>query len=146
MKALCFTFLMLFNFLALFSQSSPNNHNVAEDSSNGKLIINQDDRLDDLLHRHIEINKKTQGIPGFRIRIFSQSGQSARINAIDVQAKFFSRYPDISTYLDYDPPNFKVYAGDFRTRSEALRMQREIRRDYPNSFIISTLINFPSLD
>ncbi len=146
MKTLCFAFLMLFNFFALYPQSSSNNYNTAEETYNGKLIINQDVRLNELLQRHIEINKKTEGIPGFRIRIFSQSGQSARANAIDVQAGFFGRYPDIGTYLDYDPPNFKVYAGDFRTRSEALRMQKKIRLNYPNSFIISTRINFPALD
>ncbi len=82
----------------------------------------------------------------YRIRIFSKSGRGARSEALDVTAKFFNKYPDIETYLEYDPPNFKVYVGDFRTRSKALKMQKEISKDYPYSFIISGWINFPPLD
>jgi hypothetical protein len=107
------------------------------------LIFNQDERLDDLVRRHIELNRENKGMPGYRIRIFSESGQRARPNAHNVQATFFNKYPDIDTHLEYDPPNFKVYVGDFRTRSEALKMQKRIRRDYPYSFIVSDQINFP---
>ncbi len=111
----------------------------------GSLTINQDERLDELVRRHIEINKKQDGIQGYRIRIFSQSGQTARQNANTARAEFFNKYPDVETYLDWDPPNFRVYIGDFRTRSEALKMQREINRDYPNSFIVSSRISLPPL-
>ena len=117
------------------------------DSDNaGRLTVNQDERLNELVRRHISINKQEEGIPGYRIRIFSESGQLARPNATNVRARFFNKYPDIETYLVYDAPNFKVYVGDFRTRSEALKVQRKISRDYPYSFIISDRINFPPLD
>ncbi len=111
-----------------------------------RLNVNQDERLDELVLRHIKINSKREGIQGYRIRIFSESGQSARPNATEIRAGFYDKYPDIETYLIYDAPNFKVYVGDFRTRSEALKMQRKISRDYPYSFIISDRINFPDLD
>lgn len=112
----------------------------------GRLVLNQDERIDELVKRHIEINRREEGMPGYRIRIFSQSGQAARQNATMARAEFFNKYPDAETYLDYDPPNFRVYVGDFRTRSEALRMQRKIRNDYPYSFIVSSRINLPPLD
>lgn len=112
----------------------------------GTLNVNHDDRLDELVRRHMIINREKEGMQGYRIRIFSRSGQAARPNATEARAVFFNKYPEIETYLVYDAPNFKVYVGDFRTRSEALKMQRMISRDYPYSFIVSDRINFPPLD
>ncbi len=121
-----------------------------EDAREGRVNINQDERLNDLMQRLIRINEENAErnavMPGFRIRIFSQSGQAARQNAINEQAKFFASYPDLETYLEWDQPNFKVYIGDFRTRSEALKMQKRISKDYPFSFIVGTRINFPPIE
>ncbi len=112
----------------------------------GEINVIQDARLEELLKRHAAINKESDGIPGFRIRIFSQSGQNARNNANDTSARFYDRYPEIKTHLDYDPPNFKVYVGDFRTRSEALKTLQKISSNYPHAFIVSATIDFPPLD
>jgi hypothetical protein len=114
--------------------------------NSGQLNINQDERLDELIRRHISINESRDGIPGYRIRIFSQSGQDARSRAQNVTARFFENYPDVNTYMVWDAPNWKVYVGDFRSRSEALKLQRKINRAYPYSFIISDRINLPPID
>jgi hypothetical protein len=131
-------------FLFLFSLASGGFSQ--ETQSRGQLNINQDERLEELVRRHIHINENNNGIPGYRIRIFSQSGQDARSRAQNVTARFFESYPDVNTYMLWDPPNWKVYVGDFRTRSEALKLQRKINRAYPYSFIISDRINLPSID
>ena len=139
------TLLLLYSSL-LFSQSYTFSDSYKDGDNGGRLTVNQDERLNELVRRHISINKQEEGIHGYRIRIFSESGQLARPNATNVRAKFFNKYPDIETYLVYDAPNFKVYVGDFRTRSEALKVQKIISQDYPYSFIISDRINFPPLD
>lgn len=141
-----FSLLLLFSSRELSSQTISVNRLSQEQNPEGRLVVNQDERINELVDRHISINKAREGIPGYRIRIFSESGHGARPKATDVRAKFFNNYPDIETYLVYDAPNFKVYVGDFRTRSEALKTQRKISRDYPYSFIISDRINFPPLD
>lgn len=138
--------LMAFSSGPLFPQHIPPDDDRSATTAPGKLNINQDVRLDELVLRHVLINKEREGMQGYRIRIFSESGQGARNRATTVRANFFNKYPEIETYLDYDPPNFKVYVGDFRNRSEALKMLRKISRDYPYSFIVSDRINFPPLD
>ncbi|MFO7922784.1 MAG: SPOR domain-containing protein [Bacteroidales bacterium] len=132
-------------FFARIPDGDQETRNVS-DRGRGRLDVNQDERLNDLVGRYIRINREMDGMEGYRIRIFSESGQRARTSATDVRAKFFNKYPDIETYLVYDAPNFKVYVGDYRTRSEALKIQKKISSDYPYSFIISDRINFPSLD
>ena len=47
----------------------------------GKIAINQDEAIRNLVLNHILFNKQIDGIPGYRIRIFSESGQSAREKA-----------------------------------------------------------------
>ncbi len=106
----------------------------------------QDSRLEELLKRHAFINSEKEGIPGYRIRIFSESGHEARNNATNARAEFYEKYPDIEAHLVYDEPNFKVYVGDFRTKSQALKVLSEIDKDYPRAFIVSTYIDPPPLE
>lgn len=144
MTRLLFT-LMVFIIIADISaqegyrRESPFQNNFKE----GELRVIQDSRIDQLITKHIEANQKLSGVPGFRIRIFSQSGQVARQNANQVRAEFLKGYPDMHGYLTYDAPNFKVYIGDFRTRSEALKFHKRVSRDFPNAFIVTDRINLP---
>lgn len=80
-------------------------------------------------------NMQSTGIPGYRIRIFSESGLGAKQEQQQVRARFLSLYPGLDAYNEYDEPFFKVYVGDCRTKSEALKLQDMIRRDFPNSII-----------
>jgi hypothetical protein len=97
------TLLLLYSSL-LFSQSYTFSDSYKDGDNGGRLTVNQDERLNELVRRHISINKQEEGIQGYRIRIFSESGQAARPNATNVRAKFFNKYPDIETYLVYDLP------------------------------------------
>ncbi len=142
-----FFFLFLFSFpeISVFSQQYTQRNPTEKyiQQGEGRVQVFQDERIDLLVSRHIEENKKGSGIPGFRVRIFSQTGHSARQNANQVRAEFLRRYPDTEGYLTYDAPNFKVYVGDFRTRSEAIKFHKRISRDFPNAFIVSDQINLP---
>jgi hypothetical protein len=146
MRSIYFVFLFMGITSGIFSQSYSPVGGPERMNREGALNISQDERLNELIRRHISINEQKDGIDGYRIRIFSESGQGARPRATDARARFFNRYPDVDPYLDYDPPNWKVYVGDFRTRSEALKMRKKIEREYPNSFIINSRINLPPLD
>jgi hypothetical protein len=106
----------------------------------GKVTIHQDERINLLVYKHVEQRKKQTGIPGYRIRIFSNSGTSARSNALQEKSRFMKYFPDISSYLIYDSPNFKIYVGDFRTKSEAIKAYKNIVQEFPYAFIINDQI------
>ncbi|HYX09984.1 MAG TPA: hypothetical protein VE912_24875 [Bacteroidales bacterium] len=106
----------------------------------GKVTIHQDERINLLVYKHIEQRKKEQGVPGYRIRIFSNSGQSARQNALQEKSRFMKDFPDINSYLIYDSPNFKIYVGDFRTKSQAIKAYKRIVQEFPYAFIINDQI------
>ncbi len=110
-----------------------------------KLHVNQDPRLDKMLNWHIEDNKKIDGIDGFRVEIFFSSELDALEQSKSKKVEFLSEFPDYTVHIKYDAPNFKVRIGDFRTKNEALKLQKKIERDYPMAFIVPDKIDFPLL-
>ena len=86
-------------------------------------------------------NRKISGVPGYRIRIYSESGIGAKEEQQRVRASFLSLFPDIDAYYKYDEPYFKVYVGDCRTRSEALKLYDRIEGSFPNSILRDDYIN-----
>lgn len=75
---------------------------------------------------------------GYRVQIFTGSNRNEAYNA---QAKFNELYPDMKTYIIYAEPNFKVRAGDFRTRLEAAKLMEQLRAQFTSLFIITEKIN-----
>ena len=106
--------------------------------------------MDNLLvsnyNKLITRNMQSTGVPGYRLRIFSESGVGAKQEQQKVRARFLSLYPGLDAYNRYDEPYFKVYVGDCRTKSEALKLKAKIDRNFPNSFVMPAEINLKSGD
>jgi SPOR domain len=119
----------------------------ARAQNRGKVEVIKDPRIDTFAARRLELNKAggadMASVSGYRVQIFT--GPS-RKDAYSVQAKFQAEFPDIRTYIIYSEPNFKVRAGDFRTRLEAEKMEDELKKWFTGMFIIPEKINSPKLD
>lgn len=107
----------------------------------GELKISMNDLIIENLHRHIHYNANNPDIPGYRIRIFSDSGFDSYDRAISVRTRFISKHENIGAYLQYDVPDYKIYVGDCRTKSEALKIFEAIKSDFPYAFIVPQNIN-----
>ena len=110
-----------------------------------KLHVNQDPRLDKMLNWHIVNNKKIDGVDGYRVEIFFNSESDALEKAKIKKVEFLTKFPDYIVHIKYDAPNFKVRVGDFRTKNEALKLQKKIDNYYPMAFIVPDKIIFPLL-
>ena len=116
----------------------------------GRLNIIQDPAIDTLISRYI-LAKKYQydnlgyyGMAGWRIQIYASSNRNAREESAKARAEFMSRFPDITSYPLYaDPGYFKVRVGDFRNKTEAAKAYLKISRQFPESYILPDIINFP---
>jgi hypothetical protein len=113
----------------------------------GKVEVIKDPRIDTLAAKRLALNKAGGAdagtVNGYRVQIFTGPN---RKDAYNVQAKFQEEFPDIRTYIIYSEPNFKVRAGDFRTRLEAEKMEEELKKWFTGMFIIPEKINLPKLD
>ena len=111
-----------------------------------RLRIIQSDSIRLKVNRQAEQNRFSQKkMQGFRVRIFFDNKQTARTESETIAMSFMAMYPHTAVYRIYENPYFKVTVGDFRTRSEAMRFMMEVRKTYPQAFIIREAIAYPPL-
>lgn len=112
----------------------------------GRLNIIQDPGVDSLLSRYI-LYKRINGTEGHRIQIYASSTRNAREESAKVRTEFISRFPEISSYIKFDPPGYyKVRVGDFRNKTEATRYLIAIRRIYQDAYLVPDIINVQELN
>lgn len=107
----------------------------------GKHIFNQSELIDSLIVWHAKENKKHGGTKGYRLQIYFSSGADARTEIQKTRARFLRERPDINTYTTYNAPDFKLRVGNFRTKSEALKLKKELSSMFPDSFIVPEIID-----
>jgi hypothetical protein len=110
-----------------------------------KLNIQSDPKIIELLKQEVTQSKKNGTISGFRLQIYFGSGEKAHAEAIKIKTDFLTSNPNTKTYLLYKSPDFIVRIGNFRTKSEALKMRKTLLSQYPNAFIVADEIAFPEL-
>jgi hypothetical protein len=117
---------------------------TATDSSKIRLI--QDEKVDLLVSKHVQINQNLRGIDGYRIQIFFDSGNNSKTKAQSIYESFLGKYPGVGAYLTFKAPNYKVRVGDFRSKMDAQRFLNLIIAEYPNAWIIEDQINLPKVE
>lgn len=109
----------------------------------GYVILEQDQRIEQLIQRQNEIHSADNTIDGFRIQIFMESGNEAVELGNMESEKFKEKYPDIPVYFIFGQPYYRLRVGDFRTRLEAEKAFQTISKDYKKAFITSDRIQLP---
>jgi hypothetical protein len=132
--------------LLLLGGPATNSFPQTGDKDKGHIQIIQDERVDLLVSKHIQINQNRKGIDGYRIQIFFDSGNNSKTKAQSIYEGFKAKYPDVRAYLSFKSPNYKVRVGDFRTRLDAQRFLNDILDEYPNAWIIADMIELPKVD
>ena len=107
--------------------------------------VNQSDNILSSMREHISANSK-RTISGYRVRIFFDNKQTARVESEETLKRFESMYHDVVAYRTYANPYFKVTVGDFRTRSEAVKLLERIKGAFPSAFVVKENIAFPVVD
>ena len=110
-----------------------------------EVVLHQTDSIYSAMDSHLKDNA-SRTLSGYRIRIFFDNKQSARVASEEALKKFESLFHDVSAYRSYANPYFKVTVGDFRTKSEAMSYLERIRKDFPSAFVVKENIAFPVID
>jgi hypothetical protein len=110
----------------------------------GTVEVIRDPAIDAMVQKHILVNQNLNGIPGFRIQIFFDSGNNSKTRGQSAYETFSARFPDVPAYLTFKAPNYKVRVGDFRTRLDAVRFLQQILPDYPGAYVITDQIHLPN--
>ena len=96
-----------------------------------QVIYKEEPAIQQMMQRFVEINRSITTMEGWRIQITATTDR-AKMN--ETQRRFQYRYPNISIDWTHERPYYKVRAGAFATRLEALRLLSVVRRDYPSAY------------
>ena len=96
-------------------------------AQDGKVSVNVDKNVSRLMAIKKEIHKAQSSI---KIQIFSGSRRNAEAKLMQFNLDF----PEISTVMVYETPNYKIWSGDFRTQLEADRALIKVRKIYKEAF------------
>ena len=121
-----------------------------DESLVGKNIFNevkvhQSQAISNAMAQKIEKNK-TKKMTGYRVRIFFDNKQDSRGASEAAMGRFQTAYPGYGVYRSFASPFFKVTAGDFRTKSEAMQMLQTVKADFPTAIVVKENINYPIVD
>jgi hypothetical protein len=114
-------------------------------ASTDNIDLAQSSKLESFVENWVGINKKRRGFYGYRVKIFSELGTSARSNANSLRLECKNKYPGVPVYVVYREPNFEVHVGDFRTKFEAMALLEQLKPKYGEAFVVYEIIDFPEL-
>lgn len=113
------------------------------DKADVKIV--QTETVKDAMRKQV-VDNASRTLSGYRVRIFFDNKQTARVESEETLKRFESMYHDVVAYRTYANPYFKVTVGDFRTRSEAVRLLERIKGAFPSAFVVKENIAFPVVD
>lgn len=115
-----------------------------QQSGEGSVTLNQPVQMENMYAKYIQSNKERKR-NGYRIRLFFDNKQSARVESEELEKAFQQQFPLIPTYRSYTNPFFKVVVGDYRTKSDAIRELQKILPFYPQAIVVKESIYYPAI-
>ena len=107
--------------------------------------IHQSQAITGAMKQHIAKNP-ARTLTGYRVRIFFDNSKNAREMSENIMRTFRMNCPGVPAYRNYQNPFFRVVAGDFRTKSEAMEFLQKIKSSYPSALVVKENIKFPAVD
>ena len=95
------------------------------------LVLEEDPLITQMVERYVESNKSKTNIEGWRLQILATTD---RQKLEQVMETFRYLYPNISTNWVHNRPYYKLRAGAFLTKLEALRLKYLLQSEYPGSY------------
>ena len=106
------------------------------------VTVNQSRAMRSALDSYVS-NNAAKKLTGYRIRVYFDNGQSARVRSESIARSVSGAFPGIGVYRTFESPNFRVTVGDFRTKDEALKVYHSLKATYPTAIILKETINYP---
>lgn len=107
--------------------------------------VHQSQAITRLFSSYIASNA-SRNVIVYRVRVFNDNKQTARSESEAVVSNIKNMFPDMTVYRSYQSPFFRVTAGDFRTKSEAMKFAEELKGTYPNCLVIKESAQYPLLN
>lgn len=125
MKTHIISNLIIANILLLFISGK----SLAQEAT---LTVHQDPKIPELVNLKKELEKENKLSDGYTIQLYyGELDQASKI-----LMKYRSDFVNWPASIEYETPNYKVWAGNFPTRIEADRALIDIQKKFPSAFIL----------
>jgi cell division septation protein DedD len=118
----------------------------ANGSSDTSFVVHKDPRIDKLVLRQANTNKKavlltSNGqMKGWRIQVLNTNNRDL---ANKTRADLLTRFPGHKTYMGYQSPFFKIRIGNFRDKNAAEDLKKQLRTMFPTGvYVIPDIIEY----
>ena len=102
-------------------------------SQEGKVNVSQDPKFEQLLNEKRKINSSITINDRYKIQIFNGDSDNSKKTLLDFKRE--NKYMDAT--IVFSTPLYKVWVGNFKTRIEAEKNLNNLRKKYPNAFLIN---------
>ncbi len=111
----------------------------------GSVAVYKDPRIEMLLKKQADVNNvstrtatKRRTAKGYRLLVISTNNRN---EAIAAKTKVYSSFPELKAYMWHQSPFYKVKAGNFTSRAEAVNYQKRLSSFFPNGvFIMNDIV------
>ena len=146
MKRFAILISMLFCVLCAGAQSNIVDKIESYAIGEGKVRINQPDKLADLMGSMANANGEVQQVEGFRVLVYSgNNSRQARDEANSMAEYMRANYPGAEVYVVFESPIRTCEYGDYRTREEAELVMYRLRKTkkFKEISVKKCMINLP---
>lgn len=98
----------------------------------GKTTIKQDPRFEQLLAEKRKVNSSLNVTDRYKIQIFTGENEPAKKTLLE----FRKTNKKTDATIVFNTPIYKVWVGNYKTRIEAEKKLTELKKKYPNAFLV----------
>ena len=97
------------------------------------IVINEQSDITKLMDRYENINKEKTLVDGWRIQLLATTDRQR----METERRNFQyRYPSVTVNWVHSSPYYKVRAGAFTSKLEALRLKYILSQDYSGIYLV----------
>jgi len=97
------------------------------------VLVEEDEPIGAMMERYTELNKAKSRVAGWRVQIMATPDRQ-RLES--VKQSFQYRYPSVPVDWVHSSPYYKLRAGAFSSKLEALRLKYILEQDYPGIYLV----------
>ncbi len=126
---------------ATFAQTTTQEHpDIFDDLAKkevgqGTVTVHQNSRMNVLLDKKAVANegKKYIYISGYRVQVYMENSQKqSKAGAFEREKRIKEKFPELTTYVSFTSPFWKLKVGDFRTHTDALVLAKSLKSEFPD--------------
>lgn len=92
----------------------------------------EESKVESLISKKISMDKEGKFKDRFTIQLFYGEIDGAK----KIEAQYKSLNMTWESNMEYEAPNFKVWVGSYRSKLDAERALLEVKKEFPNAFIL----------